>query len=254
MQLDDLLAEFIDFASFISYNRSGGNAWRLQVLTDISKLPDYESGYYGRYGRYGYSRGSSGAPVDKQGNPVYHHIPGSYKTAKSDGERWRWLLEQTVAFQPGRRDQIDATFAGFLASQFGVQTMRSYGFFFGRQEVDDTKKNESGPYALHTLAENETIAKLANGIKRFKLPAEFDFIRIYKRIGWYTRTRKNTSANALPGGRSISSRAKTTSMIGSPSQRPCRNRGPICSSERWITATPPESSCGSPTPSSPASR
>ena len=41
---------------------------------------------------------------------------------------------------------------------------------FGPQSDDDAKQDESGTYALHTLKENETIAKLASGIKRFTLP------------------------------------------------------------------------------------
>ena len=40
----------------------------------------------------------------------------------------------------------------------------------------------SGPYALDTLADDETIARLATGIKRFKLPDEFNPIKIYQAI------------------------------------------------------------------------
>ena len=69
------------------------------------------------------------------------------------------------------------------SSQFGVQTMAYYGrFFCGQDEDDDTKKNESGTYALHTLSDDETIARLATGIKRFKLPDEFNCIKIYEQI------------------------------------------------------------------------
>ncbi len=48
-----------------------------------------------------------------------------------------------------------------------------------QDEDDDTKKNESGTYALQTLGDDETIARLATGIKRFKLPDEFNYIKIY---------------------------------------------------------------------------
>ncbi len=73
-------------------------------------------------------------------------------------------------------------FANFLHDQFDVQTMAEYGWFFGRAEVDDTQKNESGTYALHTLKETETIARLATGIKRFDLPEEFNFIKLYQQV------------------------------------------------------------------------
>ncbi|MEA1951526.1 MAG: MG2 domain-containing protein, partial [Planctomycetota bacterium] len=51
-----------------------------------------------------------------------------------------------------------------------------------RMEPDDSKKDESGTYALHTLSEDETIARLATGVKRFKLPDEFNYIKIYKEV------------------------------------------------------------------------
>src|SRR5262249_16927385 len=36
--------------------------------------------------------------------------------------------------------------------------------------------------ALHTLKDGETIARLANGIKRFSLPDEFNWIKIWERV------------------------------------------------------------------------
>ena len=60
--------------------------------------------------------------------------------------------------------------------------MAQWGWQFGRMVTDDTKEDESGTYALHTLKENETIARLATGIKRFDLPDEFNYIKIYQQI------------------------------------------------------------------------
>ena len=70
-------------------------------------------------------------------------------------------------------------FANFLRSQFGVQTMAYYGCGF---RGDDDKARQSGTYALHTLSDDETIARLATGIKRFKVPDEFNWIKIYQRV------------------------------------------------------------------------
>ena len=155
-------------------NRGYNEAWRLQYLTDLSVLPDYEESRY-------YSRGRSnrGAPVDKDGNPVFHRKPKSWEEAGTDGERWRWALSEVVRHRRGRAAEVESHFAGFLHNQFGVQTMQQYGRFFAQGQSDEGKEDESGPYALHTLAENETIARLANGIKRFTLPEEFNFVRIY---------------------------------------------------------------------------
>ncbi|MHB1036836.1 MAG: alpha-2-macroglobulin family protein [Pirellulales bacterium] len=156
-------------------NRGYSEAWRLQYLTDLGQLPDYEEGWY-------YGQSAPGAPVDAEGMPVFHTIPKSFETAASDGQRWRWCLEQAVEFSPQRTNEVRIEWANFLQQQFGVETMASYGYFFGAQETDDTKKDESGTYALHTLGEDETIARLATGIKRFKLPEEFNFIKIYQQV------------------------------------------------------------------------
>jgi uncharacterized protein YfaS (alpha-2-macroglobulin family) len=148
--------------------------WRLQYLTDLTQLPDYEGGYY----RYGH--GNQAAPVDADGNPIFHHLPKSYEAAKSDGERWRWMLTQTAEFDPSRLNEVEMTFADFQRQQFGVQTMASAGRYF--RDEDDRKNDTSGTYALHTLGEDETIARLAIGIKRFKVPDEFNWIKIYRRV------------------------------------------------------------------------
>ena len=64
-------------------------------------------------------------------------------------------------------------------------------------ETDDTQEDESGTYALHTLGENETIARLATGIKRFKLPDEFNFIKIYQQIADEPQSRDCAATQAL---------------------------------------------------------
>ena len=60
--------------------------------------------------------------------------------------------------------------------------MAYYGWFFGGMNDDDSQADQSGTYALHTLSEDETIARLATGIKRFQLPDEFNHIRLYQDI------------------------------------------------------------------------
>jgi len=170
---------YMQLASVLMGQRGYNEAWRLQYLTDLATLPDYEEGYNGWYG----GRGPRGAPVDADGNPVYYHVPKSWETAASDGERWRWALVQAAECGPGTKHSADWQFAEFLLNQFGVQTMADYGWFFGRAaEADETKKDESGTWELHTLGEDETISRLATGIKRFKLPDEFNYIRIFKEL------------------------------------------------------------------------
>ncbi len=183
---------YLELARQFMGNRGYSNAWRLQYKTDLSELPDYEDGHY-YYGPYGYYRGrgynrnygsSRGAPVDAEGNPVYYTRPKNWQAASNDGQRWRWCLLQAVEYNSDVKSGVQRTFADFLYNQFGVQTMAWYRGFFNRSDDTDQtgKKAKTGTWELHTLKENETIAKLATGVKRFTLPDEFDFIKIYKQL------------------------------------------------------------------------
>ncbi len=179
----DKFTFFENFARAILQSRGYADSWELQSLSDLTKLPDYEEGYYGYRGG-----NTKGAPVDEKGNPIYYKVPASFADAKCDGERWRWLLEEAMRSEPKSKNTIMLQYADFLKSQFGVETMAYFRGWYGPRggedgQVDeDADKDESGPYAVHTLSEDETIAKLATGIKRFKLPDEYNYIKIYKKI------------------------------------------------------------------------
>lgn len=166
---------YLSLGNMLLSNRGYNEAWRLQYLTDIGVLPDYDEGWY--FGNH-----SGGAPVHPDGTPVYHAVPKSWEEATTDGERWRWCLVQAVEMSANMKNQVRFIFADFLMNQFGEQTMAQYGVWFRGMDEDDEKKNESGTFALHSLGEDETIARLATGIKRFKLPNEFNFIKIYQQI------------------------------------------------------------------------
>ncbi|MEJ2286156.1 MAG: MG2 domain-containing protein, partial [Desulfobacterales bacterium] len=171
---------YLQFAGYIQQHRGSGQAWRLQYLTDLTRLPDYEPGY-----GYHYDQRTQGAPVDDAGRPVYHELPESFETASSDGERWRWLLARAVQHNPAQKSYADHTWASFLHQQFGVQTLASYGAFFSRERPlnrEDREKNQSSPYEVNTLSDQETIAKLAVGVRRFNLPPEYNFIQMFKTL------------------------------------------------------------------------
>ena len=156
-------------------------SYQLQILSDISTLPDYEeSTYYGYRGYHGYNNYSSstGAPVDEKGEPIFYALPKDWSSAINDGERWRWAMAQVAVENPKRASEMAIRHASFLYSQFGEQTMA----YLGRYGGDDEQAAETGPYALPTLSDDETIARLASGIKRFTLPAEFNFIRIFQAV------------------------------------------------------------------------
>ncbi len=169
---------YIKFADMLARYRGYSQAWRLQYLSDLAKLPDYGEGG----GYYYYYHGDKGAPVHPDGTPVYHGVPKSYEAAKSDGERWRWLLFQAAELNAARANEVRMGFANFLYGQFSVQTMARYRWYFRTRWTEDDKKDESGTYDLHTLGRGETIARLATGTKRFKLPDEFNFIKVYQQV------------------------------------------------------------------------
>ncbi len=177
-----------DAAAALMLSNSGDAAWQLQTLTDLSRLPDYE--------QPDYSPGfTSGAPVDADGNPVYYRLPATWTAALSDGQRWRWALQRAAELAPTRKNEAQFQFAEFLHQQFGVETLRgqTWGFFDRDAGGQDPLDRESGILALHTLADNETTARLANGIKRFVMPDEFNYLKLYREIA---ESRDSYAANA----------------------------------------------------------
>ena len=163
-------------AHALTYGRNFHQAWRLQSLTDLDELPDCEEGWGFHSG------GQRGAPVTDEEEPLFYSEPVSWQEATNDGERWRWTLARLVHWQPEQKYEALLRRARFLQSQFGVETLVDYGWWFARQSHDQGKPQETGTFALHTLQENETIARLATGIKRFKLPDEQNHIRLYEQM------------------------------------------------------------------------
>lgn len=151
--------------------RSGGDAWLLQTRTDLSSLPDYVEGYGAR-------APAGGAPVKEDGSPVLFEVPASWESARNDGERWRWLLSAARSTDPASSDLARLAHAEFLQQQFGVQTA-------GAGEGMDPARREE----FRTLADDETICRLATGIERLRLPAGHQFIPLLEEL----------AASATPG-------------------------------------------------------
>jgi len=167
---------YLEFADMLTSYRGYSNGWRLHYLSDISELPDYASGR-----DYSHYRGNEiGAPVDEQQNPVFCSLPESYESARSDGERWRWALQEAVRLDPAGKNKALFRLASLMHNQFGVRTLQSYSWYLGMGR--DKEDAEKAPYTLHTLTEQESMAKLATGMRRFPLPDDLNFIRIYREI------------------------------------------------------------------------
>jgi len=164
----DANALFGFYRDFARYFPSGRSAWRLQYLTDLTTLPDY--------GVPTYQDRTGGAPVSEDGKAVLHALPKSWKEAETDGQRWRWLLDKMAKVDPTRANIPRMMFADFLRQQFGVQTMGH------APKLDLDGELDAGPFSVHTLNDDETIARLATGTKRFTLPDGYRFIRIFEQI------------------------------------------------------------------------
>ena len=158
---DALPAEFYaKFAALWFTGRSDSNSWKLQQKTDLGSLPDYEENMW---------RGSSFSrpPVGKNGLPVFSRTPKSYDAAADDGERFQFFRKLA---RDRKNTAADKIYADFLARQFQVN----------RNDAESRR-------VLETLSDSETIAQLANGIMRFRMPDEHNFILLYKELkDWRT--------------------------------------------------------------------
>lgn len=156
---------FLDL--YIAWARHSSVPWKLQRRTDLTALPeprqlgDDDDSY------------SRGYPVDAEGRPVYFKMPASYEAAASDGERMRFALQEYGGL--GTRQKLRATLlmARQAQSWLGVQTVMAD---LGNRNAEEGLEQRKGIAALHTLAEDETTARLATGPARFKLPSDYAFI------------------------------------------------------------------------------
>jgi uncharacterized protein YfaS (alpha-2-macroglobulin family) len=154
--------------SGIRREEARGEAWKLQTLTPLENLPEW--------GEPGPQGGTEGAPWAKDG-PVLYEVPASWEAAKNDGERWRFALAERVRLTPETAASVTLELADFSNSQFGTETLSSFGWW--RQQDPDSAK---GILEMDTLAEDECLAKTSDGVRRFKLPAAHHFIALYRSI------------------------------------------------------------------------
>ncbi len=191
---------FSDFAACFMMGRSGNfDAWQMQDLSDVATLPDADT-----ENPYGYQRGTrstNGAPMNEDGTPLVFALPESFESAKNDGERWRWALEQMVVLNRGKsidsknadgssaKFDVEAAFraeklnamAQFSTTQFGTQTLQNIFNRMG-EDAQEQMTRQGGILALETLPDTETVAQTAAGVKRFTLPDEYNYVKIYQEL------------------------------------------------------------------------
>lgn len=175
LALDTLREALVD-------NRRGDFAWRLQLLTDLrAELPEPDP-------RWNASVAPSDPPVTAQGDmPVLYEVPAGWEAAKSDGERWRWTMAEIARRRPELADGMTLQYAYFLREQFGVQSLVQQGWFRPAAAADDGPSDETSALAVETLADSETIARLATGVRRFTLPEGHRFVEMFREVeDWST--------------------------------------------------------------------
>ncbi|MCH2210264.1 MAG: MG2 domain-containing protein [Fuerstiella sp.] len=151
--------------------------WKLQDLTDLTVLPGYQN-LSGNHHFESYGHSPPDAPVDEEGDPVLFHVPNSWETGSSDGERWRWAMAQQVLLAPNRQSAVDLEWARFLVRQFGVRSTTHQLAPVTRTTGD---RSVAG-FTLHQLDDTETLARLAIGERRLSLPEEFNHIAVIQRV------------------------------------------------------------------------
>lgn len=175
--------------SLIAAWGDGRSASELLRLTDVSTLPDYDEQH-----PWEHHDDAHGYPVDEKGEPVFFAMPASFEIAANDGERLRFAFHEAAAVSESNAFYAKELWALRVARWFSVSTL-AYSF--------PIRENESVPHnsiaALHTLAEDETVARLATGPKRFKLPRDYNFLAALRELSTSKIERKDFGGNANEG-------------------------------------------------------
>lgn len=166
---------WFQFADFLTSKDQPDWIVKLQTLTSLESLPDYEEYEFLGFGE------TLGIPELADGSPVFYSMPESFTDAKNDGERYRWALHQAIELDVATKPQADFLFANFLLQQFDVRTLANTPLR-AQLAADENNSNKSGTYALHTLSDEESIVRFVTGIKRIKLPDEFNYLKILKSL------------------------------------------------------------------------
>ena len=222
------------FAGLWLTGRTGGSSWKLQWKTDLSVLPDYDTGN-------GIRQGSP--PVGRNGLPVFYPTPKSWESAASDGERFQFLRRKA---REQKETFADAIYADFLYDQFGRIGLN-------RWDISGEERR-----LLESLSDEETLVLLPDGPLRFRMPEGHNFItlnwgsgknsdpsicRVFRRTARWRRSGRAETGRWLPsfpgiwapwirsGSRrlernrfclfSIAMRKRGTSPSGGSRRRPC---------------------------------
>jgi len=123
----------------------------------------------------------SNGPVDEHGDPVFHHVPPSFAAAKTDGERWRWCLDHAVKLEPTLAARANFAIAEYYRQLYGSWTPSDELWELPRGRAASQPKTPPLP-DLSQLSDEETVCRVATGIKHFRLPEDCNFIKILRTV------------------------------------------------------------------------
>ena len=167
-------AFYVEFARTV--NPFGAyESWKLQSLSDLNDELHYNEL---RDQNWHYNN-TQGAAVDADGAIIFYAEPNTWDAAQSDGERWRWCLAQVAKISERSADYAALIRAQFCEQLFGVQTIQRYGF---RLPVASEGDEKHSPWMVEFLPDDESIARLAVGVRRFSLQQEYNYIATYKQL------------------------------------------------------------------------
>ncbi|GHV21402.1 hypothetical protein AGMMS49959_10460 [Planctomycetales bacterium] len=161
-------------------------AWKLQLLTDLTTLPDYQT--FDESADFS----ATGAPVNADGTPLLYAVPPTFAAAKNDGERWRSVLAQLEKIDAAAATAAALRLLDFSQSQFGLDSLR----YFLRDD-ENADKFFDGVLALDRLSDNEYVARLASGISRFTLPDDYAPQKLRRKIFASATDRRAAMAKQL---------------------------------------------------------
>ena len=160
---------YYEFAKLYIQDINCHNATELLVKSNLNHLPKYTETINNS------NIFSQGSPVTLDNKPVFFKLPYSEKQAKNNGELFRWYLHQASIYTGN--DKNEKIILAELAQRlYGIETITSSYPFTNSPE----KVPANSPLTkLDKLKENQTIARLANGIHKFTLPPEYAYLQIY---------------------------------------------------------------------------
>ena len=182
-------AYLLTLAQALMGNWDKSDFWRLQTLTPLDILADYNDAWDDSW-----FRNQLGAPVESDGTPVYYRVPESFEstrtTVSAGGGHSPRPPKSTPAWPLGHVWNWPVSCSASLGPKRSLM----------RRSADSSKvvTNRLRAYSLETLQDDETVAWLATGVRRFKLPDEFNPIKIYQKIADDPKNKKDEKAlNAL---------------------------------------------------------